>query len=216
MEQSPSWETKRLSASQKIPRILWNPKFHYCIHKCPTPVPILSQINPAHVHHPTDWIFILILSSHLRVGFPSGLFPPDFPTKLCKHLSLPSHMRAICPANRILLLLITRTILGEEFYVHGTVHRLMYSSKTNKMQRYTMLFIIINALHVSGGSFAHHQQLKTVYRASGICRAFSSSYRYREWVGKIAVRSRKISTNTRCCVYSFELLMIGGGTTWNM
>ena len=32
----------------------------------------------------------------------------------------------------------------------------------------------------------------------------------------IAVRSRKSSTNTRCCVYSFELLMKGGGTAWNM
>jgi hypothetical protein len=28
------------------------------------------------------------------------------------------------------------------------------------MQRYTMLFITINALHVSGGSSAHHQELK--------------------------------------------------------
>jgi hypothetical protein len=27
-----------------------------------------------------------------------------------------------------------------------------------------------------------------------------------------AARSRKSSTNTRCCVYSFELLMIGEGT----
>ena len=48
------------------------------------------------------------------------------------------------------------------------------------MQHYTMVFITINALHVSGGSFAHHQELKTVYTASGICRAFSASYRYRE------------------------------------
>ena len=28
----------------------------------------------------------------------------------------------------------------------------------------------------------------------------------------IVVRSRKSSTNTQCCVYSFELLMMGGGT----
>jgi len=28
------------------------------------------------------------------------------------------------------------------------------------MQRYTMLFITINALHVSGSSSAHHQELK--------------------------------------------------------
>jgi hypothetical protein len=32
----------------------------------------------------------------------------------------------------------------------------------------------------------------------------------------IAVRSRKSLTNTRCCVHSFELLMMGGGTAWNM
>jgi hypothetical protein len=48
------------------------------------------------------------------------------------------------------------------------------------MQHYTMVFITINAVHVSGGSSAHHQELKTVYTASGICRGFSVSYRYRE------------------------------------
>ena len=91
----------------------------------------------------------------------------------------------------------------------------VYSNIINKMQRYTMVFITINALHVSGGSSTHHQELKTLYTASGICRAFSASYRYREWFGS-SNRNRKSSTNIRCCVHSFELLMMDGGTAWNM
>ena len=38
----------------------------------------------------------------------------------------------------------------------------IYSSTTNQMQRYTIVFITIDALHVSGGSSAHHQELKSV------------------------------------------------------
>jgi hypothetical protein len=39
------------------------------------------------------------------------------------------------------------------------------------MQRYTIFFITANALRVSGGFYAHHQELKTVHTASGICQA---------------------------------------------
>jgi hypothetical protein len=34
-QQSPSWESNRFSASQKIPRMLWYPKVHYRIHNSP-------------------------------------------------------------------------------------------------------------------------------------------------------------------------------------
>jgi hypothetical protein len=36
------------------------------------------------------------------------------------------------------------------------------------MQRYTIFFIAVNALHVSGGFSAHHREFKTVHTASGI------------------------------------------------
>jgi len=35
------------------------------------------------------------------------------------------------------------------------------------MQRYTMFFIIVNALHVSGGFSAHHQELKNCTHSIG-------------------------------------------------
>ena len=39
------------------------------------------------------------------------------------------------------------------------------------MQRYTIFFITVNAVHVSGGFSADYQELKTWHTASGICQA---------------------------------------------
>jgi hypothetical protein len=41
---------------------------------------------------------------------------------------------------------------------------------TNKIQRCIILFIIVNALHFSSGFSAHHQELKSLHAASGICQ----------------------------------------------
>ena len=76
------------------------------------------------------------------------------------------------------------------------------------MQRYKISFIIVNALHVSGGFSVHHQELKNCTRSIGymssLFAATASGSSKQAWHTKDAV----------CTV--FELLMIGGETAWNM
>ena len=64
MVQSPSWEANWFAASQEIPCISQNPKFHHCTHKRPPPVSILGQPNPVH-----------ILTSHLLEIHPNIIHP---------------------------------------------------------------------------------------------------------------------------------------------
>ena len=66
------------------------------------------------------------------------------------------------------------------------------------MQPYTIFFIIVNALHVSGGFSAHHQELKNLLAAT------ASGSSKQAWHMSDAV----------CTI--FELLMMGGETAWNM
>jgi len=76
------------------------------------------------------------------------------------------------------------------------------------MQRYTIFFIIVNALHVSGGFSAHHQELKSsihiIWYVPSLLAATASGSSKQTWHIPDAV----------CTV--LELLMMGGETARNM
>ena len=65
------------------------------------------------IPHPAFWRSILILSSHLHLGVPSGLLPSGFNTKTPYPLLSP--MGATCLTRLIVLDFITRTVLGEQY-----------------------------------------------------------------------------------------------------
>ena len=59
--------------------------------------------------HPTSWRSILILSSHLRLGLPSGLSPPQVsPPKPCTRFSSPQHALHAPSISFILILSIAK------------------------------------------------------------------------------------------------------------
>jgi hypothetical protein len=114
MEQNPSWEANWFSASQVIPRIFGTRWFI----TVPTSARHLSLSWSNSIQSPKplpiSWRSILLLSSYLLLGLPSGFFPLGFPTKtLCTTLSSP--IGATCPDHLILLDFTTRTILGKEY-----------------------------------------------------------------------------------------------------
>jgi hypothetical protein len=59
------WEADRFSASQEIPRNLWNQTVCYRIHKCASPFHIFSQINP--LRSPSHFQVIVLNIIHLSL-----------------------------------------------------------------------------------------------------------------------------------------------------
>ena len=111
MHHSPLWDANRFSARQEIPCTIWNFKVHCWIHNsCPYFEPDQSSPCPQH----TSWKTILILSPHLRLGFPDDIFPSGFPTKNLYELLLFLIIRATFPAHLVPLELFTQIMFDEE------------------------------------------------------------------------------------------------------
>ena len=73
-----------------------------------SPYPESDRSSPC---HPTSLTSILKLSSHLRLGFRSGIFSSGVSTKI-PYVPLLSPIRSKSPANYTLLVLITGMVFG--------------------------------------------------------------------------------------------------------
>jgi hypothetical protein len=99
-EMSPSWESANCAASQELSNILWNPKFHYRVHKSPPQGPCHEPDYPVHtIPSCLSLRSILILSTHLRLCLPTGLFPSGFTTVSYMHSYSPHSCYMPCPIH---------------------------------------------------------------------------------------------------------------------
>ena len=105
-QQNTSWKANSPSASNEIPRILWNPTVYYHFHNTSPLVLTLSHMIQSTVFHYISLRSILILHSHLKSGLLLGS-----PTNVVYAFPF-AFIRATCSAHLIPFCLIVPITFG--------------------------------------------------------------------------------------------------------
>ena len=118
--------------------------------------------------HPTSWRSFLILSFHLRLGLPNGLFPSGFPTKTL-YTPLLSTTPATSSAYLILLDFITRKIFGEQYRsFSSSLCNFLHSPVTSSLLAPNILLnTLFSNTHSLRSSLSVSDQVSHPYKTKG-------------------------------------------------
>jgi hypothetical protein len=119
MELNPSQEDTSCAATWDLPNIIWNLKFHYQITSALCRRGSWARSFQSMPPCPVSLRSILIISTHLCLGLPSGLFHSGFPINIL-YAFLFAPISVTCPAHLILMHFVILIILDKEYKLQSS------------------------------------------------------------------------------------------------